>query len=121
MKTLRDTLEFYGLLDRSAFAWLCSTSSWLVVLVMFSLGTCLSSGWRVDSVTRTHEVLLLAFGLIATFIGPLAWCILIAIPRCRISVGAHIFQVVFFLAGWLLTIPAAGFMERQGLPGWFLD
>ncbi len=120
MKSLRQTLEFYGLLDRSALTWPCSISSWLVVLVMFSLGTCLSNGWRADVVVQIHEILLLALGFIATFMAPLVWCILVAIPGCRIALGAHVLQVIIFLAGWLLTIPAAGFMERQGLPGWFL-
>jgi len=35
--------------------------------------------------------------------------------------SAHVMQVILFLLGWLLTIPAAGFMESPGLPGWFLD
>jgi hypothetical protein len=121
MRSLRETLEFFGLLDCSAFTWLCSISSWLVVVAELSLGTCLSFGCRSDAAIRTHEVFLLASGGIATLIAPLAWCILVAIPSCRIAVGAHFVQVILFFLGWLLSIPAVGFTESQGLPGWFLD
>ncbi|HYG22827.1 MAG TPA: hypothetical protein VEH04_08600 [Verrucomicrobiae bacterium] len=70
---------------------------------------------------RLLEALMMLSCVFAMFFAPLAWIMLVLILELRLSPRTHLFQVGVFLLGWILTFSLFAILERQHLPGWFLD
>lgn len=102
--------------------WLFSLASWPIPLLMLSLSAkaaLLGVSSSTDGGGMDMLVMIL-FHFCALLAVP-GWLVAICFRKARISFPVHLLQVLVYVAGWKLTIPALKLLDSQGYPTKYLS